>query len=212
MAGTMQDRASARRPSPSSWRMAEAEYPPASPAAASWAAPVRETVKISGSLPLCSRARQYSMPSVLLGLDSSAASSAASRAETARCLAAAKLSPWASAAFRSGGRAGLSSAFAARRMAALSPHSLPKASTSNIPVPVSTSMPPRATPSAELTAHGRGSSSTRSAPLRTAASARACRRTRAKSPRWTKSPLMAQMIAVSPPYCRRTACIRNAWP
>ena len=38
-----------------------------------------------------------------------------------------------------------------------------------------------------------------------AAAARACRRRRAKSPRWTKSPLMAQMTAASSPSRRRTA-------
>ena len=52
---------------------------------------------------------------------------------------------------------------------------------------------------AEATAQGRGSSSTRSAPLSTAARARACRRTRAKSPRCTNSPLITQIMAVSSP-------------
>ena len=199
-------------PSANRVRMAEAEQPPASETAASWAAPCRGTVKTSASEPVRSRARQYSMPSVLLGWDSSAASTGDNSAETARCRAAAKLSPRVSSAFKSGVSSGRSSARAHRSSAALSPHSLPKASTSKSPVAVSVSTPPRAKPSAELTAHGRGSSSTRSAPLSTAASARAYRRRRAKSPRCTKSPLMAQITAVSSPKRCRTACSRCRWP
>ena len=47
---------------------------------------------------------------------------------------------------------------------------------------------------------------------RTAASARACVRMTAKSPRWTKLPLMAQTTAVSAPRRRRSSPICQAWP
>ena len=64
--------------------------------------------------------------------------------------------------------------------------------------------------SAEAMAHGVGSSSTRSAPQRTAISPRACLRATAASPRWTKLPLMAHTRGAS--YCRRRPFSIRAWP
>ena len=65
-------------------------------------------------------------------------------------------------------------------------------------------MPPWAKRSAGAQAQERGISSTRSAPERTAASARACLGSSAKSPRWTKFPLMAQITGVSSPRRARS--------
>ena len=91
-----------------------------------------------------------------------------------------------------------------------SPHSLPKARWDTTPVEVSSSTPPSANRSAEAMAHGVGSSSTRSAPQRTAISARACLCATAASPRWTKLPLMAHTRGAS--YCRRRPSSIRAWP
>ena len=59
---------------------------------------------------------------------------------------------------------------------------------------------------------GVGSSSTRSTPPARAASARGCLARMAKSPRWTKFPLMQATTAVSAPRRRRTSWICQAWP
>ena len=209
----MRDRASSRRPCRSSARIPAAEaFCPGKSVSPSWAAPRRGTVSTSGGALRARTALQYSTPRMLLGCSSSAAVSGSVRRPTARWRAAAKLSPRPSSSFKTGGNASDSRAAATRHNAAASPHSLPKASVSTRPVPSSVSTPPRANRSAGDAAQGRGSSSTRSAPLRTAAAARARRRTRAKSPRWTKSPLMAQTTAASSPSRRRTSPSRWTWP
>ena len=80
----------------------------------------------------------------------------------------------------------------------LSPVSQPKDRTS-APRSARIDTAPSAKPSAEERTHGSGSSTTRSAPLRQAASARAYLENTAASPRWTKSPLMTATTVVSSP-------------
>ena len=85
----------------------------------------------------------------------------------------------------------LSSACATVCKAVRSPLSLPKARWVT-PRAWRIWTPPRAKDSAEDTAHWTGNSTTRSAPHRSAISARAYLLTMAASPRWVKGPLMAQ--------------------
>ena len=163
-------------------------------------------------LPLCSSALQYSTPRISFGSRSTASSSPMS-ALAALSLAAAKNRPLASSSRSASGKSARSSAFAARCNFAALPHSLPKASVSTTPVAAKMLTPPRAKPSADEMAHGSGSSRTKSAPPRTAASARACARSMAKSPRWTKSPLIAHTTAhSSSPARRRNSSICHLWP
>ena len=159
----------------------------------------------------CSSALQYSTPKISFGSRSTLASSPMS-VLAALSRAAAKDKPPASSLRSASGKSARSSVSAARCNLAVSPHSLPKASVPTTPVAARTPTPPRAKPSADEMAHGSGSSRTRSAPPRTAASARACARSMAKSPRWTKSPLIAHTTAVSSPKRRRSSSICHLWP
>ena len=212
MAGTIRERACSRSPVRSRARMADADGCSSSRASPSWAAPCRVTVRGRMAEPCRSRLLQYSTPRVLLGLASSAASSGDTSTAAALCRAVGKLTPRDSSRRRCSVSSSESRAAARRVRAAPSPHSLPKARWVTRPVAIRAWTPPSANRSAEDTAQGRGSSSTRSAPLSTAAFARAWRRTNAKSPRWTKFPLMTQTTAVSGPSRRRTSSIRWTWP
>ena len=205
MAGGSRDRASSRFPCRSSARRPEAEGWVSGARAPSWALPSLRMVTGRRGAFCPSRALQYSMPKMLLGDSSRAASSSGSRPVSARCRAAAKLTAPGSTSRSRSRKDGASSAAATRSRAETSPHSLPNSRCSTTPVAASAWTPPAANPSAEDTAQGRGSSSTRSAPLSTAALARACLRSRAKSPRCTKFPLITQTMAVSGPSAARPA-------
>ena len=198
--------ASSLRPAASLRRMLPAEgYSPPSP---SWLAPSRRMGRGVTVLFSRRRALQYSTARMSLGWESTAAPSVPRMPSSARCRAAAKLTGPESSPRSRREKSPESSASAAFRTASPSPLSLPKIRWVTRPVPVSTSTPPCAKRSAGAAAQESGSSSTRSAPERTAASARACLGSRAKSPRWTKFPLMAQTTAVSAPRSSRT---RRSW-
>ena len=190
--------------------MAEAEGWVPSARAPSWGAPSLGSVKTVSSAPWRRMLLQYSIPSTLLGCPSNAASAVSSAA--AACRAAAKLTPSESLARRQRENSPLSSTCATCISASASPHSLPKAKWVTTPVASRVCTPPSANRSAEDTAQGSPSSITRSAPERTAASARAYLPTRAKSPLCTKSPLITQITPHSGPKRRRTCSIRCTWP
>ena len=155
-------------------------------------------------------ARRYSTASVLLGRSSTAAPSVPSSVATAACRRAAKVRPSSGSAASAAANSGLSSASAARRSTAISPHSEPNTSSVTTPVRVRMSTPPCANRSAVDMAHTVGASSTRSAPQSTAISARDSLSVTAKPPRWVKFPLRAQTTASAP--ARRACSIRYAWP
>ena len=205
--GGVKPQAASPCPCRSSCRRYEAEAVPPS-GAPSWAAPVRSRVAGVMDAPVRRRARRYSTASVLLGLSSRAASASPSRAAAARWRRTAKVAPL-SAAVRRSAKAGLSRQSASRRKADSSPHSLPNSSVST-PVSASSCTPPRANVSAGDMAQTVGSSTTRSAPQRTAISARARLSSAAKLPRWVKLPLMAQITASAP--MARAWDSSRAWP
>ena len=190
--------------------MYDAEAKP-SCASPSWTLPRRGSA--SGSMRLCMlrSALQYSTPRISFGEMRIAASSPNKRC-AASCRAAAKEPPSVRRSRSAVENSSLSSPSATRLMRAPSAHSLPKQSVSTTPVLSSTSTPPRAKPSADEIAQGSGSSSTRSAPPRSAASARRCFSAMAKSPRWTKLPLMAHTTAVSAPKRSRSCARSQACP
>ena len=89
---------------------------------------------------------------------------------------------------------------------------LPKLKCVTTPRLPSSPTAPRANPSADDSAHGSGSSSTRSAPQRAAVSARANFAYTAGLPRCTKSPDMTHTTGQSAPRRARVCSMSRAWP
>ena len=94
----------------------------------------------------------------------------------------------------------------------MSPHSLPKESTSATPVAASSSTAPRAKVSAEDTAHTVGSSSTRSAPPSRASRARVHLSAAAGRPPWVQWPLMTATAGASSPSRALVPASWCPWP
>ena len=196
-------------PCPSRARRWDAEAVPAS-GGPSCPAPMRGMVAAFRPFPCRAMARRYSTAKMLLGWASRDASTPDS-VPSACCRAAAKVTPSSRLSRSARVKAGLSRPSAAARRAARSPDSEPNSSMSTTPVRASSDTPPSANRSAVAMAHSTGSSSTRSAPHRTAISARAALDTAAKLPRWVKLPLMAHTTADAPmarAWASRWACPR----
>ena len=134
------------------------------------------------------------------------------RAVAACCRATGKERPSASPWRSTSCQAGEARQSAAACKGGSAPASLPKLKVSTTPVAVSRPTPPRAKGSAEDTAQGVGSSSTKSTPCRRARAARVHLSAKAASPRWTQLPLMAQTTAQSAPKAWRTAWMWCRWP
>ena len=156
------------------------------------------------------RARRYSTARALLGRERH--SPALVISSNACCRAAGKDIPFPVISRSFSENAACSSPSAAASRGSSAPHSHPKAKWVTTPAAASAAAAPWAKRSAPAAAHGVGSSSTRSTPPTRAISARLCLFTRAKSPRWTKFPLMQATTAVSAPRRRRISAACQAWP
>ena len=172
----------------------------------SWPAPWRGNVSAFSPPPWDRMAFKYSTPKMQLGFSSRAAVSSPTRRSAARCRRWAK-GRVASTCWSAWGNAGESKASASCHRGWMSPSSLPKSSVSTQPRARARATPPAAKRSAPARAQGRGSSSTRSAPLSKARRVRAHLSSRAGSPRWTKFP---ESTHTRPPK-RAFAWANRAW-
>ena len=153
----------------------------------SWPAPWRGKASAFSPSPWDRIALRYSTPRMQLGFSSRAAVSSPTRWAAARWRRRAK-GRVGSTCWRAWGNAGENRARASCHRGRMSPSSLPKSRVSTHPRARARATPPAAKRSAPARAQGRGSSSTRSAPLSKARRARAHLSRMAGSPRWTKFP------------------------
>ena len=180
-AGSLPAAGSPRASSSRAW-LAERMGPCAS--GTSWPAPSRGKASALMLLPWVSRAFWYSTPKMQLGFSKRAAASAPTSRAAVRCRRTAK-DRAVSSSRNARENPGESSTSASSLSRGASPSSLPKKRVSTFPRPFAKATPPAAKRSAPAMAQGRGSSSTRSAPLARASLVLAHLSRMAGSPRWT---------------------------